>query len=284
MSEVKIMSFEKETQLNEVGGGKYSYIKLGLYTTKAAKFINDAIEGLIESLPYKYYRYGSKDADNVRGGGLFVRADGRVKINMMNEVCIEFLNNYAVSSYVRIACSKTEVDKSIKMKLAHLLKKYWNGDFYAMEGRKEMEENRKKLNIPVRMGLYARIEGEDRTNHKQEFISETEFNCLYDFLRGKGTQFINKKYKKEICDSIIGHQIEDQFIISGVEVLKAEIVKKETEFKTAKSSITEEYNNSVRELQKIHSEKINNITKEFNLAIQALKDQMKELIQMGMTI
>ena len=149
-----------------------------------------------------------------------------------------------------------------------------------------MEENRKKLNIPVRIGLYARIEGEDSKNHdrEQEFINETEFNCLYDFLRGKGALFISKKYKKEICDSIIGHQIEDQFIISGVEVLKAEIMKKETEFKTAKSNITEEYNNSVRELQKIHSEKIDNITKEFNLAIQALKDQMKDLIQMGMTI
>ena len=58
MSLVRIMSFEKETQLNEINGGKCSYIKLGLYTAKAAKFISDAIEGLIESLPYKYYRYG----------------------------------------------------------------------------------------------------------------------------------------------------------------------------------------------------------------------------------
>ena len=43
----------------------------------------------------------------------------------INEVCIMFGDSWRIGNYCRVAYSNTEIEKSIKTKLALLLKNYW---------------------------------------------------------------------------------------------------------------------------------------------------------------
>ena len=253
-----------DDELNLTKNSNKKLIHLDVYSKKAAKFIVDALNDKIRNSPkkwrpYRYYR--EDDSDSVRGGGLFIKANADIYMTPINEVCIMFGDSWRIGNYCRAAYSNTEIEKSIKTKLALLLKNYWKDAGGDNEGK-----------LPLHNKLKSEDNNEDVNN---SYITEAEYSCLYNFLKDRE---INKKFKQEVIDNIIGKKIQDQFILSAIEVIKNEIAQKKNEMAKCLTECNDEYQTKVNGIRNEWETAANTIKEKYNTMIDELKGNMNSLL------
>ena len=260
MKHVNILNLEEEITLGK--NDRKKLIHLEVFSKKAAKFIVDALNNKISNTPKRWRAWrgyvDDGDGSACAGGGLFIKAGANICMTTMNEVCILFGDSWRVGNYCRAAYSATEVEKSVKDKLAHMLKTYW----------KNMTNDGKEDKLYIR----SKFQDEDNTD---EYITEAEYSCLYNFLKGRD---IIKKFKKEVINSIIGNKVQDQFVLSAIEVIKSEIIQKKDEMAKLVNEVNNEYQKKMDDIRKEWGDATGEIKTKYTMMIDELKNNMNQLL------
>ena len=282
--EIRRMSAANEDQIKSQSE---SFFDLGITSQKAAVLLNYLFQYKLEHCASKRgYYYNTKTADSVNGGGLLVKGKAQITINDMNEVGIYFRDHWAINKYVRVASGKSEVIKSIKDKMGNELKKLW----------KMFKDERIVIDIKDHTALYNEVGkyltlSDDivtttESGKKVIIISLNEYRALYEFLKSREPAKIKERYGTTAYNTMVGQRIEDQFLLSAIDVIKNEIRNVEHEYsetcKRAEESFNESYKQlrEKRDLEKAEAEK----AKLFK--IEELNQQMKDLLNsaLGMAV
>lgn len=275
ITNLKKITVKNEQQINSYNG----FYPLGISSPKAMLLLNYLIWSKMSSCGYKYGgRYYHDDIDYLKGGGLFVKGKPQFTFNDFFEIGIYFNDTWKMSAYLRSSSGKAENLIAIKNKLAGELKYFWKLDGKDKEncvipigkfGRTESVDNQDEVfkKFPVEESVL------NENHEKCIVISFEEYRCLYEFLRGRNKEKTIKKYGEEAYNKIIGKQIEDQFLISAIDVLKSEILKainEYTEYENAQQKERDEAYNKIRtqyqenctEAKKIRDTKIADLQKQ----------------------
>lgn len=227
-----------------------AFFDLGLTSQKAAVLLNYLFTKKMLSCPSKRGYYYSKDADSVIGGGLIVKGKAQVTINDMNEVGVYFRDRWSIGKYVRVASGRTEIIKSIKDKIGNELKKLW--------------KTHRDEQIIIDVKEYTQIHGTSNENliidqnvvttndsgRKIIVISLNEYRALYEFLKSREPSKIKERYGTKAFDTMVGHRIEDQFLLSAIDVIKNEIKNVEHECTELCKKAEEDFNESYNKIKK----------------------------------
>lgn len=226
------------------------------------------------------------------GGGLFTRGEARVMIDDFSRVTIYFDCQYAIRKYIRAAEGKAAVRKAILDKIANELKKVWKNYSIADKIRilykspvtnKEVygvlnTSNWEKTDYLDLKGIQTVM---DESNREFVEVSLNEYRALYEFLKGRNPEKVKFRNGVTAWDSMIGKQIEDQFILSAMETIKNEIAKVKEIYNQQCSEANNERDTAKRLADKICIEKINGYNNEMNNKIEELKAQMAEMIKIS---
>ena len=60
-------------------------------------------------------------------------------------------------------------------------------------------------------------------------INLNEYRALYEYLKGRDSDKIKERYGTTAYNTMVGHRIEDQFLLSAIDVIKNEIRNVEQE-------------------------------------------------------
>lgn len=270
-----------------------STIDLGVYSPKTALLLNFLFSVAENDRPthQKYSRYYGTRRVKV-GGGLLFRAEAKVMIDDFNKVTVYFFNDYVVGKYIRVAEGKAEIQKSIKDKIANELKKTWKN--YAINDKIQIlvqdPENKKNVYGVLDSSNYDHIDYlnlgdtptvKDERNRTYVEISLNEYRALYEFLKGRDTEKIKERNGVMAWDSMIGKPIEDQFVLSAIETIQAEIEKVKQECDQKCDEARSERDTAKSLADKIYREKTDTYAKERRAKIEELKAQMADVIKMG---
>ena len=263
-------------------GAKYgqSWYDLGITSKKSALLLNAVIGQKINDCPYKIrerYWSSSKNMDNISGGGFLIKGKAAITINQLNEVGIFFHDSWGVGKYIRTSNGKAEMAKAIKDKVANELKKAWNN------GAKNEE-------YVIDLSTYGNCKGGFPLEIEPEYITKGidgkeyvkislhEYRALYEFLKGRNEEKVKERTGSKAFSIMVGKKIEDQFLLSAIDVIKNEIKNVEAEYLQAIKDSETEYNN---ELNAAKSKKYTaqNTAMEIKKAkISELENQMKEML------
>lgn len=261
----------KESSIN--ADSLYSF---GINSAKTAILLNYLIH--IKRNSCSTNRFG-----DTKGGGLFIKSEAIPFVNELGEVGLYFEYRYAIANYLRTVNSKTEQLNAIKNKIADLLKTVFirfNHDgilyvnFKFAQLTTSSYNNIQYISIPE-----SEIYTEDDT--KYITISKEEYRCLYEFLKNRNKEKTIKKYGETAYNVIIGKAIEDQFIISAIDVIKAEIENAEKEFVEARNVAYNVCEKQVRALRDQYANKEKDLRNIMNEKINQLKNQLTEMKNMS---
>lgn len=227
-----------------------AFFDLGITSQKAAVLLNYLFTQKLESCPAKRGYYYNKDADTVNGGGLLIKGKAQVTINYMNEVGVYFRDRWSIGKYIRVASGRSEIIKSIKDKIGNELKKLW---------KSHLDE---QIIIDVR--AYTHIAGTfnenldidqnivttDATGQKLIVVNLNEYRALYEFLKSREPAKIKERYGTKAFDTMVGHRIEDQFLLSAIDVIKNEIKNVEHECSNLCKKAEDDFNEAYNKLKK----------------------------------
>lgn len=233
--------------------------------------------------------------------GLLYNADANVMIDDFNNVGVYFRKYYYADGYIRAAKTINEIHKTILNKIANELKKIWV--------TMKMNSTSNKLNIIYRNkycagnaygfllnfgDLSPNYYSEDceyldlkdipvtKINDKEIVeISFEEYRTLYEFLKGRDTNKIKKRYGIDAWNSMIGKQIENQFVISAIDTIKNEIKKVKDNYNMQFKNACQEKEDIIYNAQKTFKEKTKQYEKEMNDKINELKNQFNEIIKIS---
>ena len=93
-------------------------------------------------------------------------------------------------------------------------------------------------------------------------INENEYKCLLDFLNDKSSEYLMKKYGKDIYKKMIGYPNENQFIIASLEMIEKEVNSFMKEQQTKKNAIMRDLLEKKKELDAFYNEKIKELEKQ----------------------
>ena len=291
VSRIKSIGIIDEEQMKNSNG----FYDLGISSYKSLLLLNYLLQFKVNYGNKKWRSYSS-GRDAVKGGGLLVKTDPFMTITTSGEVGILFDNSYRLGTYVRSAMNKQDRLILIMNKIASELKQMWlckfdnteDGTLYIKYSdyaqlTTSTYSKIEYVQLPESIQLVKYDEDDEDENNKAEYIEITQedYRCLYEYLRNRDKNRTIAKYGKEAYDSMIGKKIEDQFIISAIDVLKAEIQK-----------TTKEHSDKCDQLRDERSEKIKNIENEYrqlfaeleadkNNKITELKNQILEMQKMA---
>ena len=255
-----------------------AFFDLGLTSQKAAVLLNYLFTKKMLSCPSKRGYYYSKDADSVIGGGLIVKGKAQVTINDMNEVGVYFRDRWSIGKYVRVASGRTEIIKSIKDKIGNELKKLWktHRDEQIIIDVKEYTQMYGTSN--ENLVIDQNIVTTNDSGRKIIVISLNEYRALYEFLKNREPSKIKERYGTKAFDTMVGHRIEDQFLLSAIDVIKNEIKNVEHECTELCKKAEEDFNESYNKIRRDRdSAKAAAETAKVS-KIAELQNQLKELL------
>lgn len=255
-----------------------AFFDLGLTSQKAAVLLNYLFTKKMLSCPSKRGYYYSKDADSVIGGGLIVKGKAQVTINDMNEVGVYFRDRWSIGKYVRVASGRTEIIKSIKDKIGNELKKLWKSyrDEQIIIDVKEFAKL-SGTNDEI-LDLDQNIVTTNDSGRTIIVISLNEYRALYEFLKNREPSKIKERYGTKAFDVMVGHRIEDQFLLSAIDVIKNEIKNVEHECTELCKKAEEDFNESYNKIKKDRDDAKANAEIAKNSKIADLQNQLKELL------
>lgn len=263
-------------------GSKYGQLwyDLGITSKKSALLLNAVIGQKINDCPYKIrerYWSSSKNMDNISGGGFLIKGKAAITINQFNEVGIFFRDSWGVGKYIRTSNGKAEMAKAIKDKVANELKKAWNN------GAKNEE-------YMIDLAAYGNCKGDFQLEIEPEYITKGadgkeyvkislhEYRALYEFLKGRNEEKVKERTGSKAFNIMVGKKIEDQFLLSAIDVIKNEIKNVEAEYLQAVKDSENEYNIEVS-AARTKRDAAQNTAKETKKAkISELENQMKEML------
>ena len=245
---------------------KPSFYPLGITSMKTAIFLNYLISMKLDSCRGKLRSWYSRDeADGKVGGGLLVKADPRITINDLNEVGINFRNEWKVSSFIRVANSKSEMVSSIMDKIGNEIKKLWKVNLIMEERRGVKAEENAKLFIPIKdytrtsestyskevyLELDPTMKVESKENGDQILIIDyNEYRAIYEYFKGRDKDKIISRYGQVAFDTMVGKKIEDQFLLSAIDVIRGEIKQATDEYAAIKKSLSEQEQAEINEIK-----------------------------------
>ena len=258
---------------------EYSTFPLNVYSNKAVLLINAALTCKKNNCAISVRSMWNANPV-VKGGGLFIQGRGQVIVNELNEIMMYFNNVNGIRNYCRIATDNgdytnknIELIKTIKDKLANLIKECWN-------------EIKSADETAI---LYAKVYGQTNENsyldvskyEKNDGVtfSKNDYRCLYEYLKGRDIEKIKFKYGEKTFDDMIGHKIEDQFIITAVDLLKQQIATLNNEMRTKQQLIQDKLNADIKSLQLMAQEETSNVTKTYTMQIEDINKQIIDLIK-----
>ena len=255
-----------------------AFFDLGLTSQKAAVLLNYLFTKKMLSCTSKRGYYYSKDADSVIGGGLIVKGKAQVTINDMNEVGVYFRDRWSIGKYVRVASGRTEIIKSIKDKIGNELKKLWKSyrDEQIIIDVKEFAKL-SGTNDEI-LDLDQNIVTTNDSGRTIIVISLNEYRALYEFLKNREPSKIKERYGTKAFDVMVGHRIEDQFLLSAIDVIKNEIKNVEHECTELCKKAEEDFNESYNKIKKDRDDAKANAEIAKNSKIADLQNQLKELL------
>ena len=245
---------------------KSGFYPLGITSMKTAIFLNFLISMKLDSCRVKLRGwYGGNEADAKVGGGLLVKAYPRITINDLNEVGIWFKNEWKVSSFIRVANSNTEMVSSIMDKIGNEIKKLWKVNLIMEERRGVKAEENAKISIPIKeftrtsestysnvvyLELDPTMKVESNEDGEQVLIiSYNEYRAIYEYFKGRDKDKIVSRYGQIAFDTMVGKKIEDQFLISAIEVIRGEIKQANDEYAATKKSLSEQEQAEINEIR-----------------------------------
>ena len=237
------------TEWKQTYEGK-AFWNLGCYTTKAADILNAvthwAVEKLDVKIRYKRNRYyGTPDkfdrSDKV-GGGLVVKTEPDIIIDSLGEVCVHLNNSYALYKFCRKAQTNAEILSTIKEKFAYALKQMW-----------------KLMSCKDVMKIYHNPV--DKSGEIE--VTLAEYRALYEHLKERKPEKTAKVYGQAAVDDIISKPVQDQFVITAVETIDAEINTTEADFLKKKEELE---NKRKAEIEKVNAA--------FNASLEAIREEM----------
>jgi len=277
------------TQENEIKTHEeYHFTNLGINSRLGALLLNNVLYFLSDSRPMRARRCWS---DDQKGGGVFCKAKARISINDLNEVGLYFENSWGFSSNIRVATGVAEVTKAIKNKLADALKKMWkarvqvdsNGSEYMLIEKTRSGElstseyDHKEYIIPL-------TEEEDKKFTKAQhwervtpkiMITEKQYRIVYEFLKGRKVS----DYPEVVFNSMIGKKVDDQFVISAIEVLRGEMEQVIATWKQTAQTTAQDFDAQIDQIRMKKGAELQRLEAEKNEKIKELQNQMKEIAQ-----
>ena len=268
------------------GGHEFRIVPLGVRSTKALVILNKALFNKYENRPERTgrYNYGGK-----KGGGLLCKGQAHYAIDSMNQVYVVFANRSSVTDYCRAATNRNEIIASIKDKIANSLKE-WFDDVDSRNVWSTAVAARHSNNYNTYSGNYGAFsiiqpeEGQNVEKNSEGYpifqisVSRDEYRCLYEFLKGRDIDKIKAKYGKDVYERIIGTQINDQFLLSALEVIKNEInntiLERNARLEQIDKDYTERYNKMMAEKKNTKD----NVSAEAAKKIDDLNKQMAEMM------
>ena len=267
-------------------------IDLGINSIYGAILLNNLIYWKFLSRPTRHRGWGRT------GGGFLVKGNTHIAINELGEVKLICRDVGGLVNSLRAAKNQEEYVHAVKDKMANELKEMcWtekpefcnifaggcqvisipSKDFY--EGW-----NKNCVNILTN----EKIEKFNDNVHGKETYSQIKFNyneyrCVYEFLKGRNKAKIIAKYGQETYDKMIGKKIEDQFLISAIEVMKNEITNLDKERQETITKLRTQCNQEVAALQKKFKDEEHNADTMFRQKIADLDAQLSQMIKGSMS-
>ena len=226
-------------------------IDLGLHSPLSAVLLNALLvykKKCCNRKRHTYWNYNSC-LDNLNiasyelvGGGMLVHGDPDIFMSKTGKVGIKFND---VSELNKVMNRKKNVPnfgefrtRMVKEKLAKALKDFW--DFSNWNSDTEKQDENATLNLTV--SEYAmsaifdpeiyRIKNNEIgkllpgfTINTRISITKDQYRCLYEYFKGKDADKLKAKYGNDVYNAIIGKELEDQFLISAIDITKTEIEK-----------------------------------------------------------
>lgn len=176
------------------------FIGLDIYGKKSAYLLANVIDNC--------FKRARGLVGKTIGSKFFLEGGSSIAINSNDEIGILF-SRYNTISKLRNARGDFERLKTIKDMLANEIQMYWKER--AVPG-KEIE-------------IHATLVKNNNNEKVVDRVSWSEYGLLYEVLKSSDLKKIEKKYDTKVKDSMIGQKIEDQFILTALEMLDAEFDK-----------------------------------------------------------
>ena len=261
-------------------------IDLGINSKKSLLLLNRLITWRRDRCTFKAnsYRYSSSD-DRVSGGGLLVKGSPRMMVDDLGKTFIYFSSSYKVDSYIRTANSKNERRNSILDKFANELKKMWKVCSVNDEMQVMIRPNAELTTSTYSNKIYLDMTGVEvfEQGADNEFIKITlnEYRALHEYLKNRPKEKNIDRNGKVAYNSMIGEQIEDQFLLSAVETITNAINEANVEFEKAKKEFQAAAEETGEAVKKERDEKISAASNIMNNKIEELKAQLEDLKKMA---
>ena len=167
--------------------------------------------------------------------------------------------------------------KAIKDKVANELKKAWNNG----------AENEEYV---IDLATYGNCKGDFQLEIEPEYITKGadekeyvkislhEYRALYEFLKGRNEEKVKERTGSKAFNIMVGKKIEDQFLLSAIDVIKNEIKNVEAEYLQAVKDSETEYNNEVNAAKSKKYTAQNTAMEIKKAKISELENQMKEML------
>lgn len=293
---IKFMDVENEEKMTTSNG----YYNLHIHSYKSLLLLNYLLQYKYNTGNRKWRSYGS-GRDSIKGGGFLIKAEPIMTVNTAGDVGIYFDNRWRLSRAFK-GCndSSQEMMTAIMTKMANELKQMWLAKFdgsedgtlyiaykdYAQLTTSTYSQNF-YLQLPSDVQLvkypYEANEAVSEEDKEKDYIeiTEYEYRSLYEFLKNRIKSNTIRKYGEEAYNTMIGKQIEDQFIISAIDVLKAEIQKTIKESEDQYHMVAEERNQKIEDLKSEYKMKLDEIEAAKESKILDLKNQILEMQKMA---
>jgi len=278
---------------------KNNFFPLKITSIRSAILLNYLISIKLDSCPIKarYFNNGN-DPDSKIGGGLLVKAYPRITINDLNEIGIWFKNEWKLWSLIRAAKSKSEITHSVFDKVSNELKKMWQANFSYMKRHQKINDEKDAIiRIPIKdytktnESTYMKDdyitlgpEENDEMNKNGDaymIITYNEYRVLYEYLKGRDKDKTIKKYGKAAYSAMIGKKIEDQFLISAIEVIHSEIKQAINECEATKKSLSEQEQVAINEIRKKYQDLREAANAQKEAKLTELQSNMKQMTAMA---
>ena len=113
---------------------------------------------------------------------------------------------------------------------------------------------------------------------KVVIISLNEYRALYEFLKSREPAKIKERYGTTAYNTMIGHRIEDQFLLSAIDVIKNEIRNVEQECSDVCKKADADFDLAYKELRTQRETKKAEAEKAKLFKIDELNLQLKEML------
>jgi len=244
---------------------------------------------------YYWIHYSLSNNDGIApndlvGGGILVHGDPDIYMTQTGSVGIFFRDEFELK---KISSNHAVIVQSVKNKLAEALKKFWDSTIWNKNDEAivlNVSEYAKGKILNTKHNAYA-IESSLLPKYKKSFneystitFTKEQYRCVYEHLKGHDKNKIIGHVGQETYDLMIGKKVEDQFVISAVEVLKSEIEKVNENYENLYREIKNEYEEELRKVKERLEARNAKAEKEKEQKIKDLNNQIKELIKSSVVI